>query len=250
MSDRMNRALVTGASGGIGAEICKLLAARGLTVIAVAHDRSRLEKTIGATTGICRVPCDLTVDAEIEDLMARWPSVDILVNCAGVMSVGPLPDRGWPELNREIVLNATVVARLCHHYGTAMIAAGRGRIVNFASTAAARPAPLAAAYAASKAFVLHLSQSLAAEWRTLGVGVTCCVPGPVATGFAARGGLGRRRGGSDPARVAQAALAASDRGHVLCFPDAGARLRYLAFKTAPPQLAALLAGTHYRRAIQ
>jgi short-subunit dehydrogenase len=246
----MNNALVTGASGGIGAEICKLLAARGLSVVAVARDRSHLERTVGAIEGVLSVPCDLTAEAEIEDLMARWPSVGILVNCAGFMSAGPLPDRDWPELSREIVLNATVVARLCHHYGTAMIAAGRGRIVNFASTAAARPAPLLAAYGASKAFVLHLSQSLAAEWRTLGVGVTCCVPGPVATGFAARGGLARGRRGSDPARVAQAALAASDRGRVLCFPDVGARLRYVAFKTAPPQLAALVARARYRGAIE
>ena len=128
------------------------------------------------------------------------PRVDILVNCAGIISVGPLSERGWPELSREITLNAVVVARLCHHYGAAMIAAGQGRILNFASTAAARPAPLHAPYAASKAFVLHLSQSLAAEWRTSGVRVTCCVPGPVATSFAARGGLANRRDGSDPAK--------------------------------------------------
>lgn len=250
MSTGMNSALVTGASGGIGAEICKLLAGRGLSVVAVARDRPRLERTIGAMPGVSGVPCDLTVDAEVEDLIGRWPSVDILVNCAGGMSAAPLPGRGWPDLSREIMLNAIVVARLCHHYGAGMTAARRGRILNFASTAAARPAPLVAPYAASKAFVLHLSQSLAAEWRTSGVGVTCCVPGPVATGFAARGGLARRRGGSDPSRVARAALAASDRGHVLCFPDLGARLRYVAFRTAPPQLTALLAGAHYRGAIQ
>jgi short-subunit dehydrogenase len=128
-----------------------------------------------------------------------------------------------------------------------MIAAGQGRILNFASTAAARPAPLLASYAASKAFVLHLSQSLAAEWRTSGVRVTCCLPGPVATGFAARGGLTQRRGGSDPAKVARAALAASDRGRVLCFPNAGARLRYAAFKVVPPQIVAGIASARYRQ---
>jgi short-subunit dehydrogenase len=247
MSNQMHSALVTGASGGIGIEICKLLAERGLSVVAAARDRSRLEQATGAIAGVCAVPGDLTSDGNIEQLIARWPRVDILVNCAGTMSVGPMSERGWPELSREITLNAIVVARLCHHYGAAMVAAGQGRILNFASTAAARPAPLLASYAASKAFVLHLSQSLAAEWRASGVGVTCCLPGPVATGFAARGGLIRRRGGSDPATVARAALAASDRGRVLCFPDAGARLRYAAFKFVPPQIVAGIAGARYRQ---
>jgi uncharacterized protein len=248
MSNQMHSALVTGASGGIGIEICKLLVERGLSVVAVARDRSRLEQATGAIAGVCPMPCDLTSDGEVEQLMARCPRVDILVNCAGIMSVAPLAERGWPELNREIMLNAGVVARLCHHYGAAMIAAGQGRILNFASTAAARPAPLLAPYGASKAFVLHLSQSLAAEWRTSGVRVTCCVPGPVATSFAVRGGLANRRRGSDPARVARAALAASDRGRVLCFPNAGARLRYAAFKVAPPLIVAYLAGARYRQA--
>ena len=250
MSNQMHSALVTGASGGIGIEMCKLLAGRGLTVVAAARDRSRLEQATSAIAGVCAVPCDLTSDGDIERLMARWPRVDILVNCAGIMSVGRLSERSWHERSREIAVNAIVVARLCHHYGAAMIAAGQGRILNFASTAAARPAPLLASYAASKAFVLHLSQSLAAEWRTSGVRVTCCLPGPVATSFAARGGLTRRRGGSDPAKVARAALAASDRGRVLCFPDAGARLRYAAFKVVPPQIVAGIAGARYRQVMR
>jgi short-subunit dehydrogenase len=252
MSNHMHSALVTGASGGIGIEICKLLVERGVSVLAVARDPSRLEQATGAIGGaiggVSALPCDLTVDGDVAQLMARCPRVDILVNCAGAMIAARQSDRSWEELDREIVLNAVVVARLCHHYGTAMIAAGQGRILNFASTAAARSAPLVAPYAASKAFVLHLSQSLAAEWRSSGVRVTCCVPGPVATSFATRGGLARRRAGSDPARVARAALAASDRGRVLCFPDVGARLRYAAFKFAPTQVTAYLAGTSYRQA--
>jgi uncharacterized protein len=243
-------ALVTGASGGIGTEICKLLVERGLSVVAVARGGERLQEALGAVPGVRSVACDLTVDADVEKLIARCPGVDILVNCAGAVRARPLLDRGWPELNREIALNATVVARLCHHYGKGMIAAGRGRILNFASTASARPAPLIASYAASKAFVLHLSKSLAAEWHSSGVGVTCCVPGPVATDFAVRAGLGARRAGSDPARVARAALAASDRRQVLCFPDVGARLRYVAFSAAPTWMTALLAIARYRGAIQ
>jgi uncharacterized protein len=246
----MHSALVTGASGGIGIEICKLLAERGVSVVAVARDRSRLQQATAAMTGVCAVPCDLAAHGEVEQLMARYPRADMLVNCAGVMSAGPLSERNWQELNREMMLNAMVVARLCHHYGAGMIAAGEGRILNFASTAAVRPAPLLAPYAASKAFVLHLSRSLAAEWSASGVRVTCCVPGPVATGFAARGGLARRSGGSDPAQVARAALAASDRGRVLCFPDAAARLRYAAFRLTPPQILVRLVGASYRQAIR
>jgi len=138
MINQMHSALVTGASGGIGIEICKLLVERGLSVVAVARDRSRLEQAIGSMAGVCAVPCDLTSDRDVEQLMARCPRVDILVNCAGVMSVGPMSERDWQELNREIMLNTGVVVRLCHHYGAAMIAAGQGRILNFASTAAAR----------------------------------------------------------------------------------------------------------------
>src|SRR5882762_8368547 len=139
MSSPMHSARVTGASGGIGIEICKLLVERRLSVVAAARDRSRLEQATGAIAGVCAVPCDLTSDGDIEQLIARWPRVDILVNCAGIMSVGPQSERSWHELSREITLNAIVVARLCHHYGAAMSAAGQGRILNFASTAAARP---------------------------------------------------------------------------------------------------------------
>jgi short-subunit dehydrogenase len=85
--------------------------------------------------------------------------------------------------------------------------------------------------------VLHLSQSLAAEWRASGVGVTCCLPGPVATGFAARGG--------SPGAAAAAIRQSRPRRAgclrpraVLCFPNAGARLRYAAFKLVPTQIVA------------
>lgn len=250
MSNPMRTALVTGASGGIGIEICKLLAGRAVSVVAVARDPLRLGQATAAIPGVCAVPCDLADDGEVARLMARFPSVDILVNCAGAMTVGPVSERSWPELSREIMLDAVVVARLCHHYGADMMAMGEGHILNFASTAAARPAPLLAVYAASKAFVLQLSQSLAAEWRASGVRVTCCVPGPVETGFAARGGLARRRGGgSDPALVAAAALAACEAGSELCFPDPGARLRYAAFRLMPPQILARLAAARYRQPI-
>jgi len=247
MTSRLQRALVTGASGGVGRALCKLLVERGLSVVAVSRDPSRLAQVAGAGAGVLAARCDLAADGDVERLIAEWPRVDMLVNCAGSMSAGPQADRDWCALGSEIAVNATVVARLCHHYGAGMVAAGSGRIINFASTAAARPAPLLAAYAASKAFVLHLSQSLAAEWGTSGVRVTCCVPGPMATELAAQGGLVRRQGGSDPAQVARAALAASDRGHVLCFPDVEARLRYSAFRLAPPQLIARLAQARYRQ---
>jgi short-subunit dehydrogenase len=147
------RAIVTGASGSVGAGVSRLLSVRGAEVILVGRDADRLAKLRAGIPSSEMTCCDLCEDTDVERLLASYPTADVLVNCAGATEVGRYVDRDWQNLEREITLNSVAVARLCRHYGAGMVERSAGRILNFASTAVYRPAPLISAYAASKAFV-------------------------------------------------------------------------------------------------
>ncbi|HEX5725886.1 MAG TPA: SDR family oxidoreductase [Longimicrobiaceae bacterium] len=197
-------ALITGASGGIGAELAKLFAADGHDLVLVARDTARLEAVgaaLAAAHGVRHhvVPADLADPAAPDAVLARvrelGVAVEALVNNAGFGLYGTFVRTG-PEpatdLRRELDLLQVNVAALTHLaklFLPEMVARRRGRLLNVASTAAFQPGPLMAVYYASKAYVLSFSEALAVELDGTGVTVTTLCPGPTRTDFQAAASL-------------------------------------------------------------
>ena len=189
-------ALVTGASSGIGAEIARLLAGRGVAaLVLVARSEDKLEalaRELCAGHGDLRVeiiPADLSqpdaarrIHAETE---RRGLIVDLLVNNAGFGSHGFFDERDGAREAEMIAVNVHALVALTSEFLPGMVARGRGGILNVASTAAFQPVPYMATYGATKAFVLSFSEALWAENRDRGVRVVCLCPGKTETNFAA-----------------------------------------------------------------
>jgi hypothetical protein len=185
-------ALVTGASAGIGSEIAKLLAARGYALVLVARRKDRLNALADELADehgvrVETISADLSkptprgrIPGRIEELGLQ---VEILVNNAGFATGGAFseadPER---ELEQVRVLVEAPVA-LTSAFLPAMVARGRGAILNVASTAGMQPMPYSAGYSAAKAYVLTFSEALHQEVRGHGVTVTALAPGPVETEF-------------------------------------------------------------------
>jgi len=187
---RRPRALVTGASAGIGEGFARKLAGDGYDLVLVARREERLRRLadeLASRHGVAAdvIVADLAGDegaGQVEELL-RSGDVDLLVNNAGFGTAGEFARLPLERELEELDLNVRALMRLCHAALGPMLARGRGGIINVASTAAYQPVPFNATYAASKAFVLHFSEALHEEVRGHGVTVTCLCPGPVRTEF-------------------------------------------------------------------
>jgi len=191
-------ALVTGASSGIGAEIARCLAQRGVReLILVARRRNRLESLAAnlALDGVtCRVdPVDLADGAAVDALIARHPRVDLLVNDAGFGCADAFEATDPDLLQRMLAVNCAAVVRLCRAWVPAMASRGSGGVLLVGSTAGFVPMPGMAAYSATKAFVHSLAEGLRAEVGPRGVRVHLLAPGPVTSEFFAIAHPGAKR---------------------------------------------------------
>jgi short-subunit dehydrogenase len=175
-------ALVTGASSGIGAALARDLAARGAKVIVVARRADKLAAVAAEINGIA-APCDLTNELERKALAAAYPEVDILVNNAGLGLYGLFALSKWPEVENMLAVNITALTHLTHLFAQNMVTRRYGRVLNVGSTASFSPVPLFAAYAASKAYVLSLSEALDVELKPHNVLVTALCPGGTKSEF-------------------------------------------------------------------
>jgi short-subunit dehydrogenase len=193
-------ALITGGSGGIGAELARLFARDGWDLVLVARSREGLEKVgheLAQKHGIAwhAIPADLTDPAApqaIHDaVQALGLEVDALVNNAGFGLMGSFVDTGGEaptELARELEMlqvNIVALTHLSKLFLPAMVKRGRGYLLNVASTAAFQPGPLMAVYYASKAYVLSFSEALSVELAGTGVTATVLCPGATRTEFQA-----------------------------------------------------------------
>ena len=185
-------ALVTGAGQGIGREIAGALAQAGARVIVADRNRETGAATADELDGLF-VELDVTdsaaVRAAVDSIVADHGRIDILVNNAGIVRNTPAEstsDDDWRDVFR---VNVEGVFWCCREVGRTMLEAGRGSIVNIASMSGLvvnRPQPQAA-YNASKAAVIMLTKSLAAEWANRGVRVNAIAPGYVATDLTLKG---------------------------------------------------------------
>jgi short-subunit dehydrogenase len=189
--------LVTGASGGIGSDIARVLARRGHDLALVARRRDKLEALADEIETLGR-PRPLVIALDLgapdaaatlaDELAGAGASVDILVNNAGFGLAGDVASLDAAEQLAVIDLNVGALVAVTLRLLPDLIAC-RGRILNVASTAAFLPGPGMAVYYATKAFVLSFSEALTQELRRQGVTVSVLCPGPTATGFVDRAGL-------------------------------------------------------------
>ena len=184
--------VVTGASEGIGLHIAHRFAALGRDVILIARGEERLRAAASAIAdrhGVRALPVALDVTAV--DAAARIASaadeaggfVDVLVNNAGVGLSGRFDAAPTDHIAALLDLNVCALTALSRHFLPGMRARRRGGILNIASLAGYTPGPWQAVYYASKAYVISLSEALAAEVAADRVRVTVVVPGPIVTRF-------------------------------------------------------------------
>ncbi|NNH68279.1 SDR family NAD(P)-dependent oxidoreductase [Nocardia uniformis] len=181
-------AVVTGAANGIGAALAAALVARGLRVAIADIDTESLRETaISLGDKVIAVPTDVAEIDQVRTLADRtldaFGRVDLVVNNAGMGAGGPSWEIDPTTWDRLWAVNVGGVTNGVHVFTPHLIAAGRGHIVNTASLAGLTVGMFGAPYAASKAAVISISESLRGELELIapGVGVTVVCPGPVDT---------------------------------------------------------------------
>jgi short-subunit dehydrogenase len=190
-------ALVTGASNGIGLELARCFAANGYDLVLVARNRARLME-IGAEfqdkygINVRISPKDLShtkAPQELfEELSEAGLTIHTLVNNAGFGGYGEFAASDLQHELEMMQLNMVALTHLTKLF-LPQIIAGKGGVLNVASTAAFQPGPLMAVYFATKAYVLSFTEALAEELAPRGVKVSVLCPGPVPSGFQDRANL-------------------------------------------------------------
>ena len=257
-------ALITGASAGIGEAIARELAARGhgVTLVARREDRLRsLAAELSDRFGVRAeaVGADLGSETARADLARRIDElgveVEVLVNNAGFGGGEDFVETDRELLMSMVGLNCLALLDLQAAYLPKMVDRGRGAVINIASTAAFQPLPGSATYAATKAFVLSLSEAVHEELKGTGVTLTAVCPGPVKTEFMDVAGLS----GAEvqlpgvfwmsAESVAKAAVEAAEDGKRAIVPGLLNRAGAITGQHAPRMLALPVVKRVWRRAL-
>jgi uncharacterized protein len=265
-----NYALITGASSGIGLALAQQLAAKGFDVILVARSVDKLQALaaeLASRHGVKAqvAAADLTQAASVQNLATllerQGVNVRVLVNCAGVLHQNVFVAMPAAQVQQMIDLNITALTAMLHAIvpmmqRTVSERGGKAHVLNVASIAAFQPIPMLATYAASKAYVLSLSESLAEELHGSGVSVTALCPGITATQMLAQASDANSKLSQLPSfliadveDVARTALEAMLRGDAICVPGAINQLGTLASRTAPKWLVRKVGGLLGRKAL-
>ena len=217
------RALITGASSGIGRDMAIILSRMGYDLVLVARSRSDLEalrQELPTAVEICALDLSKAESCYLLYEQIRPAGIDILINNAGFGCYGEFAAADLETELNMIDLNIRAVHILTKLFLRDFIKADRGAILNVASIGAFLPGPLLAGYYASKAYVLRMTEAIHEELRRRGSSVKISVlcPGPVKTGFNKRAGAAYRFNGMSSADVAAYALKKMARGKMIIIP--------------------------------
>ncbi len=180
------RALITGASSGIGRDIARELSKRGYDLVIVARNKEKLEELKkDLTTKVEIIVMDLTIEENCKKLHEQARDIDILVNNAGLGEFGKFAETDIEKELTIIKTNITALHILTKLYLQDMTKKNSGRILNVASIAGFMPGPLMATYYASKAYVVRLTEAIREELNKENskVKISLLCPGPVKTNF-------------------------------------------------------------------
>lgn len=235
-------ALVTGASSGIGAVYADRLARRGHDLVVVARDRAKLEalaqrlgREHGVTAEVLAADLtDATDRATVESRLQEDRRIGLLINNAGTTAPGGFGNPDLDVLEKLIRLNVTAVTRLAAAVAPRLAGAGSGAIVNIASVLALAPEAFPGIYAATKAFVLTLSQSLQGELGPRGVYVQAVLPGATRTEIWTHAGrdIDSIPGLMEVEALVDAALVGFDRRELVTIPPLPDVAQWEAFSAA------------------
>ncbi len=190
-------AIVTGGGRGLGKAVALALANEGVNVAITGRNEENLKNTVdeiqklgvNSAYAVFTIDDEAAVKAGIETLAEKLGGVDILVNNAGIGDFGAIedmPSETWEQVIKTNLFGVYYAAKAVHPL---MKAKGEGDIVNVASTAGLKGGPNMSAYAASKAAVVSLSQSMMAEWRKQNIRVITLTPSTIASDMSIQGGL-------------------------------------------------------------
>jgi uncharacterized protein len=231
IASKLGTALITGASGGIGAVYADRLARRGYDLILVARDKAALDKLakgLAADTGVSiRVlPADLTVETDlhrVERVLRDDPTISLLINNAGAATLGAFYQADIARLSRDIQLNVVAPTRLAHAVLPGLLARNRGALINIASVMSQMVQPGNSVYGATKSYLLHFSEVLALELGASAVRVQAVLPGATRTALWDGSGVELKDLPSeivmDVDEMVDAALAGFDQGERVTLPS-------------------------------
>ena len=239
-------ALVTGASGGLGEEISRVLAQEGFDLLLVARNERKLQtlkEELETAHGIeaQAFPCDLAREDATLDVydyvLGRDLRIDILVNNAGFGDSGAFHKADWQRQRDMVQVNVVALMQLTRLLVPHMVERGCGMVLNLSSVAAFSAGPNMSVYYATKAFVLSFSEALSEELGGTGVTVTALCPGPTATGFEAAASMGSGstmfRHAASAAKVARDGCKAMRTGKAICLQGAFTKAAALGSRLAP-----------------
>ena len=176
------RCLVTAAGAGIGRATAIAFAHAGARVLAADIDAAALHSLAQDESAIRTLVADMTDAVQIAGLAAAEPAADVLFNCAGYVHAGTLLETTPEEWRRSFTLNVDAMFHLCRAVLPGMLARGRGSIINMASVASSiKGVPNRCAYGATKAAVIGMTRSIAADYVARGIRCNAICPGTVRT---------------------------------------------------------------------
>ena len=226
-----NTALITGASGGIGAELARYHAAKGGDLVLVARSGDALEQlkqelASAHNVKVVVITADLSQPESAESIYQQTEAagiqIDILINNAGFGGHGKFHQRELAKDQAMMQVNMVSLINLTHLYLQGMVARNSGKILHVASAAAFMPGPLQAVYYATKSFVVSFSQAIAQELADTKITSTALCPGAVATGFVKAGdleGVSAWDKAATPESVAKCGYEAMQRGDLIAINE-------------------------------
>lgn len=237
------KALITGASSGIGRDMARVLASKGYKLVLVARNQEQLKELAKELKEknqieIETISMDLSIIENCKGLHTKVKDVDILINNAGFGDCGNFTKT---SLDKEIsMINTNIIAYhiLMKLYLMDMKARGNGKILNVASIAGFMPGPLMATYYATKAYIVRISESIREELKKekSDVQISILCPGPVSTNFNKVANVKFYMREADSMKVAQYTIKKMEQGQFYIIPGIDVKLAKIGAKLTPTPL--------------